>query len=107
MPIIKIQFDDSKVKKEEVLDLSNASQKIVSEVTGIEDVFVYGNSSEIKIKIAPIEIFIEMSAIKIKDEDVLIKEIKTKLSEWKSEANFVHPINLTLIPMNWKVEIDI
>ena len=67
MPIIKIQFDDSKVKKEEVLDLSNASQKIVSEVTGIEDVFVYGNSSEIKIKIAPIEIFIEMSAIKIKD----------------------------------------
>jgi hypothetical protein len=107
MPIIKIQYDDTKVEKSNIQNLSNAIQKIVVDATGIEDVFVYGNSSEIKIKIAPIEIFVEMSAHKIKDEDTLIKDIKGRLSAWKKENNFPYPINLTLIPMNWKIEIGI
>ncbi len=82
-------------------------QKVVSEATGIADVFVYANSAKIKVQIAPIEIFVEMSAPKIMDADALIGEIKKKLSEWKAANNFTHPINLTLIPMNWKVEIGI
>jgi hypothetical protein len=107
MPMIKIQFDDAKVEKTDIENLSNAIQKIVSEATGIEDVFVYGNSSEIKIKIAPIEIFVEMSASKIKDLESLTMDIKEKLSNWKNGNNFSHPINLSVIPMNWKVEVGI
>jgi len=107
MPMIKIQFDDTKIKQDEVLTLSNAVQKIVSDTTEIEDVFVYGDSSEIKVNIAPIEIFVEMSASKINDADALLVQIKTKLSEWKKENNFPYPINLTLIPMNWMVEVNI
>ena len=107
MPIIRIDYDNSKLKEKEVLDLSNAVQKIVSEVTGIEDVFVYANSSQIKVKIAPIEIFVEMSAPKIKDLDKLTEDIKTRVTEWKKEANFGYPINLTIIPMSWKIEIGI
>lgn len=87
--------------------LSEAIQKIVSETTGIEDVFVYGNSSQIKLKIAPIEIFVEMSAHKIKDSDALIADLKSRLAAWKKEENFSQPINLTLIPMQWKVEVGI
>ena len=107
MPIIRIDWDDEKLSKDEILTLSNAIQKIVSEITKIEDVFVYANSSQIKVKIAPIEIFVEMSAHKIKDQDELIVAIKTKLSAWKKKSAFHHPINLTLIPMNWKIEIGI
>lgn len=107
MPMIKIQYDDAKVEKNDIQELSSAIQNIVSEVTGIEDVFVYGNSSEIKVKIAPIEIFIEMSSNKVKDSESLIKDIKEKLITWKQENNFPHLINLTLIPMNWKVEVEI
>lgn len=107
MPIIRIDWDDEKLKKDEILTLSNAIQKIVSETTGIEDVFVYANSSQVKVKIAPIEIFVEISAHKIKNEDELIEAFKTKLSEWKEKNAFHHPINLTLIPMNWKIEIGI
>lgn len=107
MPLINIQYDDSKIEKDKVLGLSKAIQKIVSEVTKIDDVFVYANSSQIKVKIAPIEIFIQMSANKIDDENKLIKDIKSKLSIWKKKNSFQHPINLTLIPMNWKVEVGI
>ncbi len=107
MPVIRIDYDDEKVERKEVTALSKEVQKIVSTATKIEDVFVYANNSQIKIKIAPIEIFIQMSAHKIKNEDALVKEIKSKLSAWKKKSSFQHLINLTFIPMNWKIEIGI
>lgn len=107
MPIIRIDFDNEKVSEKEIKSLSEGIQKIVSETIEINDVFVYANSPQIQLNIAPIEIFIEMSINKIKDSESLIKNIKTKLSHWKSNSNFTHPINLTLIPMNWEIEINI
>ncbi|HLC53660.1 MAG TPA: hypothetical protein VJK03_03890 [Candidatus Nanoarchaeia archaeon] len=107
MPVIRIDYDDEKLDRDEILTLSEAIQKIVSETTKIDDVFVYANSSQIKVKIAPIEIFVQMSAHKIKDADKLVNEIKSKLSDWKKKNSFRHLINLTFIPMDWKIEIDI
>ena len=107
MPLINIEFDDAEVSDEDIQSLSEAVQKIVSEATNIEDVFVYANSAKIKVKIAPIEIFVKMTDGKIDDVDALTNKIKAGLSEWKKEQGFNHPINLTLMPMQWKVEIDI
>jgi hypothetical protein len=107
MPLIRLEFDDAKVPDKDVEALSKAVRDIVSETTGIPDVFVYANTAKIKVQIAPIEVFVEMSAPKIKDVDALVAEIKQKISVWKFTNNFAHPINLTLIPMNWKVEIGI
>jgi hypothetical protein len=105
--MIDIEFDGQKVSKREALAVSNAIQKIVSEATGIEDVFVYANNSTIKVKTSPIEIWIRMSAHKIKNEDRLFATVKNRLSEWKKESKFKHLINLTLIPMGWKFETGI
>ncbi len=107
MPTIRIDFDDSKLKDQDALKLSEAVQKIVQEITGIEDTFVYANSPRIKVKVAPIEVYVQLSAHKIKDVDALFGQIKERLSAWKKETNFVFPINLTLIPMQWKFDIDI
>ena len=105
--MINIEFDDKKVSGGEISSVSDAIQKIVAETTQIADVFVYANTSKIKVKIAPIEIWVRMSAHKIKDEDKLIAEFREKLSIWKKKNKFKHPINLTLIPMKWKIEIGI
>lgn len=107
MPVVTIEYDSSKVKRNEILLLSEAIHSIVSTTTAIEDVPVYANSSQIKVKVSPIEIFIKMSAHKIKDVNKLTEEIKSKLSNWKEEQNFMHKINMTFIPMNWKIEIGI
>jgi len=70
-------------------------------------VFVYANTAEIKLNIDPIEIFIEMSA-KINDDfPNLMQDIKNDLKEWKLKHNFSTPINLTIIPMQWQIEIAI
>lgn len=107
MPMIKIEYDDSKLQKDQVLDISNAIQKIVVEETGIEDVFVYANTSQIKVKVAPIEIWVEMSAHKIDNLDDLFEKIKSRISDWKKETNFPQPINLTVTPMQWKFDTGI
>lgn len=107
MPMINIEYDDSKVSEPEITELSEGIQKIVSEVTGIEDVFVYGNSAKVKLKVAPIEIFISMSDHKVPDLDKLFDEIRRQLENWKKQVNFKQPINLTVIPMHWKFEVGI
>lgn len=107
MPVINIEYDDSKVKKTDILALSKAIQKIVSEVTKIEDVPVYAHNAEVKVKVRPIEIFVRMSEHKISNQDKLMSEIKSKLSAWKKKRAFSHHINLSLIPMKWKIEIGI
>lgn len=107
MPIIRIDWDDEKLTQDELAPLAKAIREIVSETTGISDVFIYANSSQLKINIAPIEVFIEMSKQKIADQDKLVSEITSKITEWKKENNFTIPINLTLIPMDWKIEIGI
>ena len=107
MPIIRIDFDDEVLSKNDILSLSNAVQKIIMDVTHIEDVFVYANSAQIKINIAPIEVFVEMSAHIFADEDAMMADIKQRITTWKNENNFSHPINITVIPMKWTMEIGI
>jgi hypothetical protein len=107
MPIINIEYDDKAVPDEDMRSLCNGIQQIVSSVTQIKDVAVYAHSSKIKVKYAPIEIFIQISAHKVADLDNLMAEVKQKLLAWKSEHLYQHPVNLTIIPMIWKFEIGI
>lgn len=107
MPIIRVDYDSDQATFDQVHALSAAVRDIVSEVTGIEDVFVYGNDSKIKIKVAPIEIFVEMSDHKINNLDELMAKVKARVTEWKTQNGFTVPINLTIIPMHWKVEVGI
>jgi len=107
MPTIRIDYDDSKLGDEDIRALSEAVQKIVSDITGIEDTFVYADSPRIKFKAAPIEIYVQLSVSLVPDMEGLLGKIKTKLAEWKAESGFSSPINLTLMPMQWKFEIGI
>jgi hypothetical protein len=107
MPVVTIEFDGKKVSRKEAHSISNAVQKVVHSATRIEDVSVFANSSSIKVKAAPIEVFVYMSDYKIKNAETLAKEFRRRLSSWKKDSKFRHRINLTLIPMNWKVEKDI
>ena len=107
MPLIRIEYDDKKLNKKDILELSEAIQKIVSEKTHITDVFVYANTSQVKIKVAPVEIFIQMIEHKINDLEILFNEIKSDLSKWKKKNFIKYPINLTIIPMKWKFETGI
>ena len=103
MPVIYIEFDNSKVQEKEILLLSKSMQKIVSGL-GFEDVPVYANNSKIKVKVHPIEIFVQVSAHKVPNPDKTMKALSSALSAWKKKSSFKSPINLSLIPMKWRIE---
>ncbi len=107
MPVIRIDFDNEQISDAEVKALSEAVQKIVADVTEIDDVFVYANSAQIKVKVAPIEIFVQLSSKYVKDIDTLVGEMTKRIAAWKAETGFSHLINFTFIPMEWKIEIGI
>lgn len=107
MPVIRIDFDGKQVTEEEVMKLCEGVQSIVATATGIEDTFVYANSPQISYKIAPIEVFVQLSEHMIEDVDQLVETLKTGLHQWKQESGFRWPINLSFIPMKWKIEIDV
>ncbi len=107
MPIVRIDFDRDAVDEEQVKLLSEAVQKIVVKETGIEDVIVYANDAQIKVKAWPIEIFVQMSEQKVVDEDTLFESLKSRIVDWKKASGFSHPINLTFIPMKWKIEVGL
>lgn len=107
MPVIRIDYDNEQINEENVQLLSEATRTIVLEETGTDDVMVYANSSQIKVNVHPIEIFVQLSAHKIKNIDELVARIKTRLLEWKHQTGFTLPINFTFIPMDWKIEIGI
>lgn len=107
MPMIKVKFDDEVVEDEKIVALSKALQKIVQEATGIPEVFVYADSPKIKIDVAPIEVFIEMSASKVENKEELFEKIKILLLAWKKESHFNYPITITLTPIDWKFEVGL
>ena len=106
-PLINIEYDNEHASEKQMRELSEYVRNVVAEKTKIKDVFVYTNTAKIKVQIAPVEIFVRMTASKIEDRKTLVAAIKEKLLEWKEETSFPHPINLTLIPMDWNIEIGI
>jgi len=107
MPVVNIEFDSDAVSNENIQKLADATHEIVSKVTDIEDVPVYAHNAEAKSHVAPIEIFIRLSTHKVEDVDALTAALKHAFSTWKQEQGYPHPINMTFIPMDWKIEIDI
>ncbi len=102
--MITIKYDDARVPAEEVTVLGHVLKQIVQKATQIPEVFVYADSPRIKIDVAPIEVFVEMSASKIADKDTLFRDIKARFVSWKQEAGFSHPVTITLTPMEWIFE---
>jgi hypothetical protein len=107
MPMIKVKYDDEKLSDEQIVTLSKALQKIVIDATEIPEVFVYADSPKIKIDVAPVEVFVEMSSSKVKDKDELFNKIKDGVIAWKKESNFDYPITITLTPVDWKFEVGL
>lgn len=107
MPTIIVKFNDKAVSDKEITDLGEATIKIAQDITGIQDSFVYADSSKIKINIAPIELYIYLSETHIPDLDDLYGRFKDAIVDWKKESGFTQPINFTLVPMKWKFEVGL
>jgi hypothetical protein len=109
MPIIRVEYDPDKIAPEQITELSKAVVEFTKEVTGIPETYAWVNASQIRIDIDPVDIIVEISAHKVPDGDPkqLSGPIADKIRHWKDEHRFEQPINLTVTPVNWALEIGI
>jgi len=107
VPVVKVEYDDNVVSKSDADAVCEAIRQIVQDITHISTVYVYGNTAQIKVNPAPVKIWIEMSAHKIKNPEDLAQRVRDALTAWKASAGFDHLINLMLVPMEWQLERDI
>ena len=106
MSTIQILFDDSQVTNEEAEKLGVALRDIALNAENSHDVsfaFAFAESPKIKIGLAPFEVYIKVTRWKIDDEKKLLTEITEKLTKWKAENDFNHPVNILLMPMDWLI----
>jgi len=109
MPIIRVEYDPDKVSAEQITQLTQDVVAFTKEVTGIPEVYAWVNASQIRINIDPVDIFIELSAQKVPNSDpsVVSKPIADRIRQWKIDHNFNQPVNLTVTPVQWQLEIGI
>lgn len=107
MPVVRVEYDNAKLDQQLMTMFCEAIREIVIQSTGIAEVCVYANNSQIKIQVNPIEVFVEISAHKVTDLELLMQDTVDLLKQRKQTNNFTTPIVLTITPMHWKFEVDI
>ncbi len=105
MPTIQMLYDDSVVKEGEVKKLGVFLRELClnSKNLDVKFSFAYAENPSIKVSMFPIETYIKITRSKIVDEEEFLGEIESRLKEWKIKENFEHPINILLMPMDWKI----
>lgn len=104
---INIAYDSDIVNDEDLSVLSQALPSIVSEAMSAGDVFLYVDTIGASIGADPIEIFIQINAAKVNNPNELLESISEKIKNWKAENNFIHPVNVNIIPVEWHSKIAI
>lgn len=106
--LLYIDYDSSIISIEDIKRYATEIEKIISETTEIEEhTPTYVRTTDFSLNAAPIEIFLQVSLKFLTDEDKLLCSLRDALSVRKNKENITHNINLTLMPMTWKFELNI
>jgi hypothetical protein len=111
MPIVKIDYEKSRISTEEVKKVAEAIQKFTAQVTGYDnaDISVFAAENQITINAAPIEIYIYANFPTATDTDLetMLKKLRELVIPFKQENNIDIPFNLSVAKMQWKFELEV
>jgi len=111
MPVIKIDYDKSKVKETVVQKIAVELQKTAAEASKLPlaRVSVFARANQLTVNAAPIEIYVQVGSTSIPGGDTkkYLGLMKKRMQAFKKAHNITTPINISIIPMNWKSEIGI
>lgn len=99
--MINLYFDEQIVTPHEANRLLGTIQAIVKDVMNKQDVFALSVSPLQFLSSDPIELFVQVNALKITDVAELADGLSEEIKAWRSTNNFPHPINLNVIPVEW------
>ena len=106
--LIYIDFNKELFPKEEIVRLTEIFQSIIENIAKVENsVPTYASTYNTSRNIYPVEIFVKVSRIHFNKRKNFTENLKNGIVEWKKQNNFEHKVNLTIIPMDWELALDI
>lgn len=106
--LIYIDYDKDVFSKDAIDDLTKIFQWIIENISKVENnVPTYARTYESCCDIYPIEIFVKITREYLDARENLTKKLQGWISDWKKSTSFEHNINLTIIPMDWELALDI
>ena len=106
--LIYIDYDKNLFSEKEVEYLTWEFQLIIENTSKVENnVPTYASTYEVSINVYPVEIFVKISRHHFEKRENYTENLKQAFTCWKKESNFSHKINLTVIPMDWELALDI
>ena len=111
MPIIKIDYDKKKIRSEDVHKLAVELQKIAGDAMGLplSRFSVYATANDLAINAAPVEIYIQAGAQVVSKGSAgkYLKTIIKHVKDFKKANRITTPLNISLIRMDWKYELEV
>ncbi len=106
--LIYIDYDKNLFSEKEVEYLTWEFQLIIENTSKVENnIPTYTSTYEVSINVYPVEIFVKISKHHFEKRANYTENLKQAFTYWKKESNFSHKINLTVIPMDWELALDI
>lgn len=111
MPIVRIDYEKTKLTTEEIKKVAETIQAFTAQVTGYDtsDISVFASENQITINAAPIEIYIYANFPTATDTDLesMLKELRELVIPFKKAYGLDIPFNLSVAKMQWKFELEV
>jgi len=111
MPIVKIDYEKTKLSNDEVKKVAEAIQGFTAQITGYDnsDISVFASENHITVNAAPIEIYIYANFPSATDADLetMLKKLRELVVPFKEQNNIDIPFNLSVAKMQWKFELEV
>lgn len=111
MPIVRIDYEKSKISTEEIRKVAEAIQKFAATATGYEpkEISVFASENQVTINAAPIEIYVYATFPNTTEQDLesMLLKLKDLVVPFKEQNNIEIPFNLSIVKMNWKFQLEV
>ncbi|MEK7638793.1 MAG: hypothetical protein AAB388_01390 [Patescibacteria group bacterium] len=111
MPIVRIDYEKSKLSQEEIQKVAAAIQKFAAEATGYTpaEVSVFASPNQVTVNAAPIEIYVYATFSEVSEQDMerILAKLRDQIVPFKQHNNITVPFNISVVKMNWKFELEV
>lgn len=111
MPIVKIEYEKTRVSEEEMQTVATALHGFVAEVTGYEpkDISVFASPNHFSVNAAPLEVYIYGNFPDATESsmEATLEKLAALIAPFKIERGITTPLNLSIAKMNWKFKLEV
>ncbi len=111
MPIVRIDYEKTKLSQEEIKRVAEAIQGFAAEATGYTpaEISVFASENQVTVNAAPIEIYVYATFpdASEKDMEAMLTKLRELIIPFKEQNNIMIPFNLSVAKMNWKFQLEV